>query len=74
VRQKIYKDEKEQAAWQARDPLGLYRDRLLADGLVNEAELEGIDEQVLAAVEAAVKFGKQSPEPALKELMDDVYA
>jgi pyruvate dehydrogenase E1 component alpha subunit len=56
-----------------RDPLDLFVRRATAEGGVGVAELRGIDEEVAAAVAAAVRFAEASPAPAAEELATDVY-
>lgn len=74
VRQAIYKKNDEISAWKARDPLPRFRETLLDSGLVSESQLAAEEAEVEAAVEEAIAFAKQSPEPGLEELTDHVYA
>jgi TPP-dependent pyruvate/acetoin dehydrogenase alpha subunit len=74
VRQAIYKKDDEIAAWKARDPLPRFRATLLEDGLAEEAQLASVEAAVETAIEEAIAFGKQSPEPSLEELNENVYA
>jgi pyruvate dehydrogenase E1 component alpha subunit len=55
------------------DPIALFRKVLLSDG-VSEAALERIDEEVAAAVAAAIRFGAQSPLPDPADLDAYLYA
>jgi acetoin:2,6-dichlorophenolindophenol oxidoreductase subunit alpha len=59
--------------WEARDPVGLLRARLLADD-VNEGELAELDEAVTADVKDAVAFARSSPMPKPEELFTDLWA
>lgn len=68
-----YRDQDEVSGWMEKDPVPLYRERLIADG-VSEQVLQEIDDATTAAVQAAVDFAKQSPRPALDTLMTDVWA
>jgi TPP-dependent pyruvate/acetoin dehydrogenase alpha subunit len=56
-----------------RDPLAHFEDRVLRDGRVPEADLRRIDDEVTAAITAAVRFAEQSPLPTPDELTTDVY-
>ena len=56
-----------------RDPLAHFEDRVLRDGRVPEADLRRIDDEVTAAITAAVRFAEQSPLPTSDELTTDVY-
>lgn len=59
--------------WRVRDPLGLLRVRLLADG-IEERELDELAEAVAREVRDAVQFAKQSPMPDPGELFNDLWA
>jgi pyruvate dehydrogenase E1 component alpha subunit len=67
------KRKDELSEWMARDPLALLRRRLLAQGGVAE-ELDRIDEEVRAEVEAAVLYARQSAYPDEGELLAHVFA
>jgi pyruvate dehydrogenase E1 component alpha subunit len=56
-----------------RDPLTLYRKRLLSEG-IPEAELNAIESEVAEAVERAVRFGRESPPPDPATLYDYLYS
>jgi pyruvate dehydrogenase E1 component alpha subunit len=69
-----YKIAAEQEKYQKeRDPIKLFKDTVLARGLVTEAELQSIDDRVAAQIDAAVKFAEESPFPDVKETFTDVY-
>jgi len=59
--------------WRSRDPVLLFRERLAAEGVVAPKEADALIEEVRAEVEAAIKFGEESPPPALEDLTKDVY-
>ncbi len=65
------RDEREY--WFNRDPIKLWRARLLADKVANPEDLDGIDHEVQVAVQGAVKFARESPYPALGEMLTDTY-
>jgi pyruvate dehydrogenase E1 component alpha subunit len=56
-----------------RDPLDLLERRVTADGVLAAADLRRIDDEVAAAVAAAVRFAEQSPPPDAADLATDVY-
>jgi pyruvate dehydrogenase E1 component alpha subunit len=68
-----YRSKEEVAHWRARDPIPAFAERLIAEGVIDEAERERIDAQALARVDAAVEFAEASPFPAPESLYDDVY-
>jgi pyruvate dehydrogenase E1 component alpha subunit len=69
-----YRQQEEVKRWQENDPIGIYRDRLVQEGISTEAELEALDERASAETEAAVQFAESSPEPAPEALFEGIYA
>jgi pyruvate dehydrogenase E1 component alpha subunit len=69
-----YRPEEEVAAWMARDPLDLYRKRLLELGVAEAAELAAIERAALAAVDAATEAAKAAPEPGPETLETDLWS
>ncbi len=69
-----YVDKAELAAWLARDPIALCRDRLLAKGRITDSEAAALAARVDARIAAAVAFAEASPYPSVEELTLDVYA
>ena len=68
-----YRSDAEFAAWRARCPLERLRERIVADGALGAAELEGVEAGVLAELDDAVRFAKESPFPLDGELHTDVH-
>jgi pyruvate dehydrogenase E1 component alpha subunit len=58
-----YRNAEEKAEWLGRDPIVIFRDRLIADGIATAAELDALEESVLAEVDEAVAFTDASPFP-----------
>jgi acetoin:2,6-dichlorophenolindophenol oxidoreductase subunit alpha len=69
-----YMGKEEKAAAMAKDPLILFRARLIADGVVGEDRLAEIDATIAAQIEDAIQFALSSDMPPLEELTTDVYA
>ena len=69
-----YRETEEVKKWQENDPIGIYRARLMADGVATEEQLDAMDDEIEAQVQAAVQFAESSPEPAPEELFTDIYA
>ena len=57
-----YRPEDEVAEWMARDPIPMYRERLLADG-ADGATLDGIEHAVQEEVNAATEDARNAPFP-----------
>ena len=68
-----YRSKEEVAHWRERDPIPAFAERLIAEGVIEEAERERIDAEALARVDAAVEFAEASPFPTPESLYDDVY-
>jgi len=69
----LYKDPNEQERWLGDDPIPRYEKYLTVDGSVSMSELEAIRAEITEEIEQAVKFGEESPEPALEVLFEDLY-
>ncbi|MDB5708558.1 MAG: Thiamine pyrophosphate-dependent dehydrogenase, component alpha subunit [Sphingomonas bacterium] len=68
-----YREEEEVAHWRGtRDPIALYRDVLLAHHPL--AAIEEIEAAVIRLTEEAVQFAKDSPEPEMQDLIDNMYS
>ena len=70
----LYRPEGELDAWLARDPIALYGDRLVSDGLADAGTLEQLRQDVGERVEAALDVARSSPEPELREMFRHVHA
>ena len=68
-----YRPKEELEEWMKRDPVALYRARLLASGIA-EAKLAQIETESMAKLEKATETAKASPTPALESAMTDVWA
>ena len=68
-----YRDAAEKEAWLARDPIVIFRNRLIADGVATEAELDALDAAVMAEVDEAVAFTDASPFPNPAIAYADLY-
>src|SRR5262245_18793863 len=56
-----------------RDPLARFEERVLAERGVAAADLRRVDDEVAAAIAAAVRFAESSPPPDPDDLLTDVY-
>lgn len=61
-------------SWLARDPVTMFRARLIDEFGESEDTLAGIEKEVADEVAEAVAFAKRSPLPAPEELYDNVWA
>ncbi len=72
--QALYRDPAEHAEWLARDPLLLCAKVLASRGWADEGALLAIQDEIRAEIEEAVAFALASPQPALSDLLTDVYS
>lgn len=69
-----YRNKEElDAAWAA-EPVGRFRARLLAEGLLPEAEIAAVEAEVEREMQAAVEFVNASPQPDTASIWEEVYA
>ena len=68
-----YKTKEEMDGYKAKDPITIFKKRVLENDLVSEPELTKIDDQVKKAIEEAVRFAEESPLPAPEDCLADVY-
>ena len=68
-----YRTKEEMEEWKKRDPIKLYRTKLLAMEVCCEKDLEAIDRKVEKEIEEAVEFAQNSPDPNPEEALEDVY-
>ncbi|MCB1933181.1 MAG: thiamine pyrophosphate-dependent dehydrogenase E1 component subunit alpha [Candidatus Accumulibacter sp.] len=69
-----YVDPTEHAAWLARDPIALSRQRLIDSGRLPREEAVALERRVRECIAAALAFAEASPLPAPGEMTTDVYA
>jgi len=70
-----YRDPEEVARWRARDPILLYRKRLVEDGVTDDESLDAIDREVAEEASAAMELAKADAPPGPELLgAGDVYA
>jgi pyruvate dehydrogenase E1 component alpha subunit len=68
-----YRTRAQVAEWRRRDPLTVFGERLIAEGVLDRAAVEELDAETQRRVDEAVAFADASPFPAPESLYDDVY-
>ncbi|MBE3557966.1 MAG: pyruvate dehydrogenase (acetyl-transferring) E1 component subunit alpha [Ktedonobacteraceae bacterium] len=58
----------------SRDPVTLFAQRLTAAGVLDEAGVQKVEEQVTHEIDEAVRFADASPFPPVESLFDFIYA
>jgi 2-oxoisovalerate dehydrogenase E1 component len=69
-----YRTQAEIDSWKLRDPITLFRDRLLAAQVSTAADLDQIDRDALALAEDAIAFASDSPWPDPATATDHVFS
>ncbi|HEV2084323.1 MAG TPA: thiamine pyrophosphate-dependent enzyme, partial [Gemmatimonadales bacterium] len=69
-----YRTREEVEDQRKRDPISVWSQRLIADGMMDEASLRAMDKSVVEEVEDAYQFADQAPDPEPEALFADVYA
>lgn len=69
-----YRTKAEVDLWKEKDPIKKYTTYLLDHKIATSQELEQIDQASQDAIEAAVKFALDSPEPTIESMYEDIFA
>jgi pyruvate dehydrogenase E1 component alpha subunit len=69
-----YRSRDELAEQRQHDPILRYREQLVGEGVIAEADMQRLELSAAAAVDDAVHFAQGSPAPALAELTTQIYA
>jgi pyruvate/2-oxoglutarate/acetoin dehydrogenase E1 component len=69
-----YRPEDEIERWRQRDPVRLFVERLLADGVIDKQTVDRLESATAQEVEDAVAFAQASPFPDPDEAFDNVFA
>lgn len=69
-----YKDDEDLPDWRTADPVETYRDELLADDVLSEADYEEMTDAIDAELDAAVEFANDSPLPEPEAAYEGLYA
>ena len=69
-----YRTKEEVEGQRKRDPIAVWSQRLIAEGMMDDATVKAMDKEVIQEVEDAYQFADEAEEPAPEELYRDVYA
>jgi pyruvate dehydrogenase E1 component alpha subunit len=68
-----YRDKKEVEYYKReKDPVINFKKKLLDEKILTEKDIEEIEKEIKAAVEDAVRFAEESPEPQLDKFLEEV--
>jgi pyruvate dehydrogenase E1 component alpha subunit len=68
-----YRTKEEVEEWKKRDPIQMFRKRVIDAKQCATAELDAIDAQIKKDIDAAVEFARQSPEPEVELALQDIF-
>ncbi len=64
-----YRTKEEEAEWARRDPIRLYSEKLIKAGVISEADIKAMEQQISDEIENdVVKFAEESPAPKVEDL------
>lgn len=69
-----YRTKEEVERYRQRDPLSLFQRRVIAEAEVTTEELTAVEREVAAELQEAIRFGRESPLPAVDSALTDVYS
>ena len=69
----VYRTKEEVEREKLRDPIVLFRDKILTAGLLSEADIRAAEKDVSDRIDEAVAYADASPEPPGEWLFTDIY-
>jgi pyruvate dehydrogenase E1 component alpha subunit len=69
-----YRTKEEVEDQRKRDPISVWSQRLIAEGLTDEDAVKAMDKEIIGEVEDAYQLAEEAPDPEPDELYRDVYA
>src|SRR5258706_316221 len=69
----VYRTKEEVEREKLRDPIVLFRDKILTAGLLSEADIRAAEKDVNDRIDEAVAYADASPEPPGEWLFTDIY-
>lgn len=70
---RVYRTREEEKFWKERDPIKIFSNRMVAEGILTLEEIKLTEEEVIKSIEQAVDYAIKSPFPEPKELYTDLY-
>ena len=69
-----YRTQEEIEKWKERDPIELWKKRLLENGVADEKEIGKMESELLKTVDDAIQFARQSPMPDPSDIFDHLFS
>ena len=70
----LYRTKEEINAWKKKCPIKYFRQYLLENNIFSDRQLDEMIEETKKIIEEAVDYAKNSPNPSVETILDDVYA
>src|SRR6476620_2280142 len=70
----FYRTDEELAMWKSRDPIPTFTTYLRSRHVLDDAKAKDVDDRVTAAIDEAVEFATNAPDPRPDEAVSDLYA
>ncbi|WP_416197295.1 MAG: Pyruvate dehydrogenase E1 component alpha subunit [Sporanaerobacter sp.] len=70
----VYRSKEEVEEWKKKCPIKRFRKYMLENNIATEEELDTIEKNARQAIEDAVEFANNSPNPPIETVTEDVYA
>lgn len=70
----LYRTKEEINAWKKKCPIKYFRQYLLENNIFSDRQLDEMIEETKKIIEEAVDYAKNSPDPSVETILDDVYA
>ncbi len=69
-----YRPKDEVQEWLGKDPIKLFKKRLIQESILSESEIADVEKEVETRIAEAVKFALESAYPMPQEALQDVYS
>jgi pyruvate dehydrogenase E1 component alpha subunit len=69
-----YREKEEEEEWRQKDPIVIFRNRLIEEGQLSERAARKMEDEVTREIEEAVRFAEASPPPPAEALFENIYA
>jgi len=70
----FYRTDEELAMWKSRDPIPTFTTYLQSRHVLDDQKQKDVEARVAAAIDEAVEFAQNAPDPAPEEAVTDLYA
>lgn len=70
----LYRDKQEEKEWLSRDPIPIFKQRLIQKRILTEEKAKEIAEEIEKGLDKAIEYAKTSTDPKPEDTLEDVYA